>query len=379
MKNKSLEYSRQPKMEIKLLKELDSREELSLAYTPGIAEVSRLLTKDEDKMFEYTFRRNNLAVISEGSAVLGLGNIGHKASYPVMEGKAMLFKRFGGINAIPIVIKSQKVKEFVETVKQIADSFGAINLEDISAPRCFEIENELVKSLDIPVMHDDQHGTAIVVLAALINALKLVPKNGKETKMIVCGAGAAGTAIVKMLVLYGFKNIVVCDSKGVISNKRQDLNWAKKKLLEITNPDNIFGSIEDGLKESAVFIGVSKAGLLTEKKIKLMAEKPIIFAMANPVPEILPEIAYKAGASIVGTGRSDFLNQVNNALAFPGVFRGTMDARVKITDKLKLTAVKAIVEYHKKSLNNKNLLPSILDSKIHQHIAKKVFQKAKNG
>ncbi|MDZ7586582.1 MAG: NADP-dependent malic enzyme [Patescibacteria group bacterium] len=374
-----LDYSRQAKMEVRLLKKLNSRKELGLAYTPGIAEVAKEIMKNEEAMFEFTFRKNSLAVISEGSAVLGLGNIGHKAAYPIMEGKAMLFKKFGGINAVPIVIKTQDVREFINTVKNIADSFGAINLEDISAPRCFEIEKILVRDLPIPVMHDDQHGTAIVVLAAIINALKILPKHDLETKIVIFGAGAAGTGIIKLLNLYGFKNLLACDSKGIINQERQDLNEAKKELLKITNPHNVAGGKEEALKSAEIFIGVSRPGQLTESGVNMMAKQPIILAMANPIPEIMPELAYKAGAGMVGTGRSDFINQVNNALVFPGLFRGAMDARVKITDKLKLTAAQALVEYHQKKLNRNNLMPSILDKKVHQFIAKRVCLAGKHS
>jgi len=373
---KALDYSSKPKMGVRLYKKVDTKKELSLAYTPGIAKVSKAIQADDKKLFDYTFVRNNLAVISEGSAVLGLGNIGHKASYPVMEGKAMLFKKFGDIDAIPIIIKTQEVKKFVKIVKNIADSFGAINLEDIAAPRCFEIEKALVDALDIPVMHDDQHGTAIVVSAALINALKLVPKKGKKTKIVIVGAGAAGTAVTKLLVKHGFKNIIVCDSRGVISKKRRDLNWAKKELLKITNPDNLTGLLGKAIKDAGVFIGLSQPEVISEKDIKRMSLKPIIFAMANPTPEIMPEKAIKAGAAIVGTGRSDFKNQINNALAFPGLFRGAMDAKVKITDRLKLQAVKAIVKYQENVLGINNLLPEVLDKKVHRLIAKEVYKEA---
>ncbi len=372
----ALNYSAKPKMEINLLSPMKTRTDLSLAYTPGIAKVCQLIQKNEDAMFTHTFRQNALAVISDGSAVLGLGNIGSKASYPVMEGKAMLFKRFGNIDAIPVVIKTQDEKEFIETVKNIADSFAAINLEDINAPRCFTIEKELVKTLDIPVMHDDQHGTGVVVLAALLNALQVLPKDGKSTKIVVLGAGAAGMGITMLLTTYGFKNIVIVDSKGIISKKRTDLHAEKKTLLKLTNPDNLSGSLQDALKDADVFIGVSR-GELTEKDIKLMNPEPIIFAMANPTPEIMPDKALKAGAGIVGTGRSDFPNQINNALVFPGIFRGAMDARYKITDAMKLAAAQAVVEYHKKDLSADTILPSILDEKVHAFIAKRVKEASK--
>jgi len=369
---KELEYSKKPKMAVSLLAPLKTKEDLSLAYTPGIAQVCRLILKDEKVMFTHTFRRNNLAVISDGSAVLGLGNIGHKASYPVMEGKAMLFKRFSNIDAIPIVIKTQDNDEFVKIVENISDSFAAINLEDINAPRCFEIEKKLSEKLSIPLMHDDQHGTAVVVLAALINSLKVLPKRGKNSKIVVNGAGAAGTGIINLLVNYGFSNILVCDSKGIINKHRSDLNFYKKQLLQITNSNNLQGSLAEALAGADVFIGVSKGNILDPEWIKKMNPKPIIFAMANPIPEIDPKLAMENSAGIVCTGRSDFPNQVNNALAFPGIFRGAIDKGSRITTKMKLAAVWAIVDYHQKDLSLTQVLPQILDEAVHRFIAKQV-------
>ena len=378
MKNSpALAYSQKPKLAVKILAPLKSKRDLSLAYTPGIAEVAKAVAADGNKLYTYTFKRNNLAVISDGSAVLGLGNIGHKGSYPVMEGKAMLFRRFGRINAVPIIVKTQKVDEFVDTVVNIADSFGAINLEDISAPRCFEIEERLKKLLDIPLMHDDQHGTAIVVLSALTNALKLLPKSGKNTRIVMVGSGSAGVAVSRLFVMGGYKKIILCDSKGIVSKRRRDLNPVKRAMLKVTNPNNVSGKIQDALKGAQGLIGVSRAGLVGPADIKLMDKAPIIFAMANPVPEIMPDEARRAGAGIVGTGRSDYPNQINNALAFPGVFRGAIDARAKITDKMKLAAVAAIVSYHQKNLAKNKLMPRVLDSKVHQVIARAVYSAAK--
>jgi malate dehydrogenase (oxaloacetate-decarboxylating) len=368
----ALTYSAQPKMGTQLLSPMQTREDLSLAYTPGIAEVCKLIQSDESAMFTHTFRRNNLAVISDGSAVLGLGNIGHKAGYPVMEGKSMLFKRFANIDAVPIIVDTQDVEEFITTVTHIADSFGAINLEDIAAPRCFEIENRLKETLAIPVMHDDQHGTAVVVLAAVKNALELVPHQGTATNIVISGAGAAGVAITKLLVRSGFKNITMVDSKGIVSSDRTDLNSEKQMVLASIGQTVAAGNLQDALAGAGIFIGVSKGGLLTPEHIEVMAKQPIIIAMANPVPEIMPDVAIAAGVGVMATGRSDFKNQVNNALAFPGIFRAAVDARAKITEEMKIAAADAILEYHRKDLNPENLLPSIMDPEVHAFIAKKV-------
>ncbi|HEX9153597.1 MAG TPA: NADP-dependent malic enzyme, partial [Candidatus Saccharimonadales bacterium] len=312
------------KIGIRLKDQVDSRDKLSIYYTPGVAAVSSYIAEHAEEARNYTWLNNNVAVISDGTAVLGLGNIGPKAALPVMEGKAMLFKHFADIDAIPIVLDIHTPDEIVAAVKAIAPSFGGINLEDIAAPICFEVEERLKAELDIPVMHDDQHGTAIVVLAGLINAMRVTGRNLSDCRVVISGAGAAGTAILKLIYLYAKPEILAIDSKGIISADRGDLNPEKKKLLEITNPRNIAGSLETALLGADIFIGVSKAGLLKPEMVKTMAKDPIIFAMANPAPEIMPDVAREAGARIVATGRSDFPNQVNNALAFPGIFRGAL-------------------------------------------------------
>lgn len=350
-----------------------TKEDLSIAYTPGVAAVSKKLANNPAEAKKYSIKGNTIAVVSDGSAVLGLGNIGPLGALPVMEGKALLFKEFANVDAFPIVLSTQNSEEIIKIVKAISPTFGGINLEDISAPRCFEIEERLKKELDIPVMHDDQHGTAIVILAAIINGLKLAKKD-KKVKIVISGAGAAGTATAKLLSLYGFKNIIILDSKGIISKKRKDLNLAKQELLRITNKENIDGLLEDAIKDADIFIGVSAPNILNEKMVQSMAEKPIVLAMANPIPEIDPEIAKKAGVFIVGTGRSDFPNQVNNVLAFPGIFRGALDNNVrKITDKMKIKAAEAIAKYVKKSeLNIENILPSTLDRGVAKTVAKAI-------
>ena len=317
------------KLEVASKVPLENRADLSLAYTPGVAQVSIEISKDPAKAYEYTLKKNTVAVISDGSAILGLGNLGAKAAIPVMEGKAILFKRLAGIDAFPICLDTQDTEEIIKAVKQIAPVFGAINLEDISAPRCFEIERRLQAELDIPVMHDDQHGTAVVVLAGLINAIKLRGLSKATAKIIFNGAGAAGTAIAQLLITYGFKNIILADSQGAVYIGRPDLNEDKKQLAEQTNPTGVHGALAEIIQGADIFIGVSKAGLLTPEMVRLMAPHPIIFAMANPVPEIMPELAQQAGAFIVATGRSDFPNQVNNALGFPGIFRGALDNHLR--------------------------------------------------
>ena len=318
------------------------REKLSAYYTPGVAEVCRVIADDESLMPKYTWTNNLVAVISDGSAVLGLGNIGPKAAMPVMEGKALLFKHFAGVDAVPIVLDVHSADEIVDAVKAIAPSFGAINLEDIAAPICFEVEERLKMDLNMPVFHDDQHGTAIVTLAGLINAAKVTGRSLVDSKFLVIGAGAAGTAIIKLLSLYGAKNIVAIDSKGILSDDRTDLNDEKQALLDYVDSSQS-GSLEDAIAGADVFIGVSRPGLLTPEMIKTMAPQPIIFALANPTPEIMPDLAYEAGAGVVATGRSDFPNQVNNALVFPGVFRGALDHKItSITDQHKLAAAEAL-------------------------------------
>ena len=363
------------KIEIKSkFPEIKTKDDLSVAYTPGVAAVSSFLAENPLKSYDYSIKGNTIAVVSDGSAVLGLGNIGPYGALPVMEGKALLFKEFGGVDAYPIVLATQDTEEIIKTIKAIAPAFGGINLEDISSPRCFEIEERLVKELDIPVFHDDQHGTAIVVLAALINSLKLVKKQPENIKVIIGGAGAAGIAITKLLVKYGIKNITLVDSQGIVCEKRADLNKVKIKILAITNPENIEGSLEEALKNADVFIGVSAPGILKPEFIKLMSDKPIIFAMANPIPEIMPDLAKRGGAFIVGTGRSDFPNQINNVLVFPGLFRGVLDNRIKvITDEMKIVVAETLASYLKENeLTVDKILPSVLDKNVAKAIAQRM-------
>lgn len=336
---------------------IKDKSDLSLAYTPGVAEVSLELAKKNSSAKDLSLKSNTIAVLSDGSAVLGLGNIGPYGAIPVMEGKAALFKRFGGVDAFPICVNTQNNEEIIKIAKNISPVFGGINLEDIEAPRCFEIERRLIKELDIPVMHDDQHGTAVVVLAALINAIKIVKKD-KSINIVINGAGAAGTAICDLLLEYGFKNIVVADSKGAISKKRTDLNIEKKRLVKITNKMNENGDIHEIIKNKDVFIGVSKGDLLTGEDVKSMADNAIVFAMANPIPEIMPDLAKKAGAVVVATGRSDFNNQINNVLAFPGIFRGALDNKVKIiTKKMLINAAINLSKLVKKP-TAENIIPN---------------------
>lgn len=348
-----------------------SREDLSIAYTPGVAAVSKLLASNPEEAYNYSIKSNAVAVVSDGSAVLGLGNIGPLGALPVMEGKALLFKEFGGVDAYPIVLDTQDPDEVINIVKNIAPGFGGINLEDFSAPNCFYIENKLKEILNIPVMHDDQHGTAIVVLAALINSLKLSGRVPETTTVTIVGAGAAGTAIAKLLYLYGIKDILMLDTKGIISADRTDLNDSKKEFLSFTNPQNLSGDLAIAMAGRDVFIGVSGPNILTADMVKSMNPKPLIFAMANPTPEIDPQVARDAGAFIVGTGRSDYPNQINNVLAFPGIFRGALDNRVKaITDDMKLAAAKAIASYLPESqITVDQILPSPLDKGVAQSVA----------
>jgi malate dehydrogenase (oxaloacetate-decarboxylating) len=357
------------KIEISNKDTLDSREKLSTYYTPGVAAVSSYVAQHPDEARDYTWLNNNLAIVSDGSAVLGLGNIGPLGSLPVMEGKAMIFKSFANIDAFPIVLDVHSADEIVSTVKAIAPSFGAINLEDIAAPICFEVEDRLKADLPIPVMHDDQHGTAVVVLAGLINAAKITGKQLKDCKVVIVGAGAAGTAIIKLLDIYAKSEILAIDSKGILGPKRDDLNKEKKLLLDLTNPKNEDGSLADAIKGADIFIGVSKPGLLTREMIKTMAKDPIIFAMANPDPEILPDDAKEAGARIVATGRSDFPNQVNNALAFPGIFRGALDHRIhNITNGHKIAAAEAIAGLVENPTED-CIIPNVFEKKLVDVIA----------
>jgi malate dehydrogenase (oxaloacetate-decarboxylating) len=353
---------------------LKNKDDLSVAYTPGVAAVSLLLASNPSKAFSHSIKGNTIAVVSDGSAVLGLGNIGPYGALPVMEGKALLFKEFGNVDAYPIVLSTQDTEEIIKTIKVIAPTFGGINLEDISSPRCFEIEERLIKELDIPVFHDDQHGTAIVVLAALINSLKLTKKKKENIKVVICGAGAAGIATTKLLFKYGVKNIILVDSKAIVSKSRTDINEIKIKMLEITNPENVSGDLKEALKGADVFLGVSAPNIFKPEFIKLMSDKPIIFAMANPVPEIMPDLAKASGAYIVGTGRSDFPNQINNVLVFPGLFRGVLDNRIKvITDEIKIAVAETLAGYLKNGELNKNkILPSVLDKRIAKAIARKI-------
>lgn len=350
-------------------------EDLTYAYTPGVAEPCRKIHEDDSKAYVYTSKANTIAVVSDGSAVLGLGNIGPKAAMPVMEGKAVLFKEFGDVNAVPIVLDTQDADEIIETVKNIAPTFGGINLEDISSPRCVYIENKLKEILDIPVFHDDQHGTAIVTVAALINALKIVEKNVSDIKVLVSGAGAAGYSISKLLLDLGVADVIACDSKGTINDSHLDGdNPVKKELAKITNKENVVGSIKDAIKGCDVFVGVSVPGVIDENDIKNMADNPIVFAMANPVPEIDPAKAKEAGAVVVATGRSDFPNQINNVLAFPGIFRGALDAHAEeITDAMKLAAAKALANLvSAEKLSADYVIPGAFEEGVAEAVAEAV-------
>lgn len=358
------------KISIKLKDGLDTKEQLSTYYTPGVGAVSGYVAKHPDEARDYTWLNNNVAVISDGSAVLGLGNIGPYGALPVMEGKSMLFKHFADIDAVPIVLDVHTADEIVEAVKAIAPSFGGINLEDIAAPICFEVEERLKKDLPIPVMHDDQHGTAVVTLAGLINAAKITGRSLSSCKIVVVGAGAAGVAVAKLLVKYAKPEVIMIDSKGIISRDRSDLNSSKQSLLEFTNPKNISGTLSEAIKDADVFIGVSQPGLLTPVMIKGMSKDPIVFAMANPIPEIMPDEAKAAGAAVVATGRSDFPNQVNNALAFPGIFRGALDNRVRnITDEHKIKAAEAIAALVDNP-SPEEIIPHVGDKRLVPAIAK---------
>lgn len=350
---------------------VDSREALAIAYTPGVAEPCRKIADDKELVYKYTWKANTIAVVSDGSAVLGLGNIGPEAAMPVMEGKAVLFKEFGGVNAVPICLDTQDTEEIIKAVKWMAPGFGGINLEDISAPRCFEIEERLKAELNIPVFHDDQHGTAIVVLAASINAMKVTGKKKEDCKIVVNGAGAAGVAISKLLLKYGFGSVTLCDSRGIVSADRTDLNSTKKEMLKITNPENRSGKLADALVGTDIFVGVSAPGVLAQEMIKTMNPDPIIFAMANPTPEIMPDEAKAAGARIVGTGRSDFPNQINNVVAFPGIFRGALEARApQITEEMKLAAAEAIAAaVPADKLCEEYIMPEAFDPNVRDMVA----------
>ena len=351
-----------------------SREDLSLAYTPGVAEPCKVIANDPEAAYKYTMKANTVAVISDGSAVLGLGNIGPYAAMPVMEGKAVLFKEFGGVNAVPICLDTQDTEEIIKAVTYLAPGFGGINLEDISAPRCFEIEERLKKILNIPVFHDDQHGTAIVVLAGIINALKVVGKKKEDCRVVINGAGSAGVAITKLLLTYGFPRIIMCDKAGIVSKDTQGLNWMQQKMTEVTNLDNETGSLADALKGADILVGVSAPGIVTKEMVSSMNHDAILFAMANPVPEIMPDLAKAAGARVVGTGRSDFPNQVNNVVAFPGIFKGALEGRAaQITEEMKLAAAFAIASLvPDDALNENNIMPEAFDPKVAQVVAQAV-------
>lgn len=358
-----------PKMKIQ------TREDLALAYTPGVAEPCKVIAKDKEEAYKYTIKSNTIAVVSDGSAVLGLGNIGAHAAMPVMEGKAVLFKEFGNVNAVPICLDTQDTEEIIKTVVNIAPAFGGINLEDISAPRCFEIETRLKEILDIPVFHDDQHGTAIVVLAGIINGLKVTGKTKEDCQVVVNGAGSAGVAITKLLLTYGFKHVTMCDKSGILSKTSEGLNWMQQSMMEVTNLENKTGSLADALRGADIFVGVSAPNIVTADMVKTMNKDAIIFAMANPVPEIMPDVAKAAGARVVGTGRSDFPNQVNNVIAFPGIFKGALEGRARqITEDMKLAAALAIANLvPDDEVSDVNILPEAFDPRVADVVSKAVI------
>lgn len=364
-----------PKMSIK------DKNDLSIAYTPGVAQPCLEIQKDKDLSYELTGRWNTVAVVTDGTAVLGLGDIGPEAGMPVMEGKCVLFKEFGGVDAIPLCIRSKEVDKIVETVSLLAGSFGGVNLEDISSPRCFEIERRLKECCDIPIFHDDQHGTAVVTLAALINALKIVRKDIKDIKVVISGAGAAGVAIIKLLMSIGLKNVIMCDSKGIIYKGRDRLNEITTQMAEITNTELVKGTLADAMKGADVFIGASAPGIVTEDMVKSMADKPILFPMANPVPEIMPDLAIKAGAAVVGTGRSDFPNQINNVLAFPAIFRGALDVRASdINDDMKTAAAYALASLiSDEELSAEYIIPKPFDPRVKDAVATAVMEAARKS
>lgn len=372
-------YDWKGKIEVVCRCPLEDKDDLSLAYTPGVAQPCLEIQKDVNKSYELTRRSNLVAVVTDGTAVLGLGDIGPEAGMPVMEGKCALFKAFGDVDAVPICVRSKEVDDIVKTVSLIAGSFGGINLEDISAPRCFEIEEKLKETCDIPIFHDDQHGTAVVTLAALLNALKLTGKKMEEIKVVTSGAGAAGIAIIKLLIAMGLKNVILCDRKGAIYEGREGLNKEKEEMAKITNRDHEAGTLAEVLKGADVFIGVSAPGCVTQDMVRSMNENPILFPMANPTPEIMPDLAKEAGAAVVGTGRSDFPNQINNVLAFPGIFRGALDVRAsEINDEMKIAAAKAIASFVTDDLLSADyIIPSTLDKNVATAVAEAVAKVAK--
>ena len=362
------------KLEISAKSKVNSREDLAIAYTPGVAEPCKVIAQDREAAYKYTMKANTIAVISDGSAVLGLGNIGAYAAMPVMEGKAVLFKEFGGVNAVPICLDTQDTEEIIRTIVNIAPAFGGINLEDISAPRCFEIEERLKELLDIPVFHDDQHGTAIVVLAGIINALKVTGKKKEDCRLVVNGAGSAGIAITKLLLTYGFCHITMCDINGIISKDSPNLNWMQQKMTEVTNLEGKKGTLADALKGADIFVGVSAPNIVTKEMVASMNQDSILFAMANPVPEIMPDLAKEAGARVIGTGRSDFPNQVNNVVAFPGIFKGALEGRAtQITEDMKLAAAEAIAGLvSDEELSDTNILPEAFDPRVADVVSKAI-------
>ena len=362
------------KIEVVTRVPVENKDDLSLAYTPGVAAPCRIIAEDNDAAYTYTLKANTVAVVSDGSAVLGLGNIGPYAAMPVMEGKCVLFKEFGNVNAVPICLDTQDTEEIIKTVKNIAPGFGGINLEDISAPRCFEIEERLKEMLDIPVFHDDQHGTAIVVLAGIINALKVTGKEKENCRVVVNGAGSAGVAITKLLLTYGFKNVIMCDRMGIIGKDYPDLNWMQKKMTEVTNFSNESGTLADALKGADIFVGVSAPNIVTQEMVASMNKDAILFAMANPTPEIMPDLAKAAGAKVVGTGRSDFPNQVNNVVAFPGIFKGALEGHAsQITEEMKLAAAKAIAGLvSDEELNEDFIMPEAFDPRVAEVVSQAV-------
>lgn len=359
------------KLEVVSKAPVKSREDLSIAYTPGVAEPCKVIAQDKEAAYKYTMKANTVAVVSDGSAVLGLGNIGPYAAMPVMEGKAVLFKEFGGVNAVPICLDTQDTEEIIKAVTYLAPAYGGINLEDISAPRCFEIEERLKEILDIPVFHDDQHGTAIVVLAGIINALKVVGKKKEDCRVVVNGAGSAGVAITKLLLTYGFPHITMCDKVGIVSKKTEGLNWMQQKMTEVTNLEQQTGTLADAMKGADIFVGVSAPGIVSAEMVASMNKDAILFAMANPVPEIMPDIAKAAGARVVGTGRSDFPNQVNNVVAFPGIFKGALEGRAtQITEEMKLAAANAIASLvPDDELSDENIMPEAFNPKVAEVVA----------
>ena len=362
------------KLEISAKAKVNSREDLAIAYTPGVAEPCKVIAQNQEAAYKYTMKANTIAVISDGSAVLGLGNIGAYAAMPVMEGKAVLFKEFGGVNAVPICLDTQDTEEIIRTIVNIAPAFGGINLEDISAPRCFEIEERLKELLDIPVFHDDQHGTAIVVLAGIINALKVTGKQKEACQIVVNGAGSAGIAITKLLLTYGFCHVTMCDINGIISKDSPNLNWMQKKMTEVTNLEGKKGTLADALQGADIFVGVSAPNIVTKEMVASMNKDSILFAMANPVPEIMPDLAKEGGARVIGTGRSDFPNQVNNVVAFPGIFKGALEGRAtQITEEMKLAAAEAIASLVSDAdLSDTNILPEAFDPRVADVVSKAI-------